>query len=203
MRGFKLEERFPTSGNDTTCAIIYDAAYIMEDNMGVATITDVTQYLSFMLGEEVFALDISKVREVLDSTTVTKVPRTPEFMCGVINLRGGVVPVVDMRLKFGMSKTAKTVNTCIIIVEVSLGGEATVLGALADSVQEVFDLEPDQIEPPPKIGTKLNIEFISGMGKRSDRFVIILDIDRVFSADELTVVQEAEGYISNSEQEED
>ena len=171
--------------------------------MGVATITDVTQYLSFMLGEEVFALDISKVREVLDSTTVTKVPRTPEFMCGVINLRGGVVPVVDMRLKFGMSKTEKTVNTCIIIVEVSLGGEATVLGALADSVQEVFDLEPDQIEPPPKIGTKLNIEFISGMGKRSDRFVIILDIDRVFSADELTVVQEAECYISNSEQEED
>ncbi len=171
--------------------------------MGVATITDVTQYLSFMLGEEVFALDISKVREVLDSTTVTKVPRTPEFMCGVINLRGGVVPVVDMRLKFGMSKTAKTVNTCIIIVEVSLGGEATVLGALADSVQEVFDLEPDQIEPPPKIGTKLNIEFISGMGKRSDRFVIILDIDKVFSADELTVVQEAEGYISNSEQEEE
>ena len=159
--------------------------------MSVAGITETTQYLTFKLEDEVFALDISKVREVLDFTTVTKVPRTPEFMRGVINLRGNVVPVVDMRLKFGMNMTEKTVNTCIIIVEVSVEGESTVLGALADSVQEVIDLEPEQIEPAPKIGTRLRTEFIRGMGKRDDHFIIILDIDRVFSADELSVVQGA------------
>jgi purine-binding chemotaxis protein CheW len=159
--------------------------------MSVAGITETTQYLSFKLDEEIFALDISKVREVLDFTTVTKVPKTPEFMRGIINLRGSVVPVVDMRLKFGMSETEKTVNTCIIIVETVLEGEKIMIGALADSVQEVFDLEADQIEPPPKIGTRLNIDFIKGMGKRDEEFVIILNIDEVFSAEEIALVTRA------------
>ena len=157
--------------------------------MSAAGIMETTQYLTFKLDEEVFALDITKVREVLDFTTVTKVPRTPEFMRGVINLRGSVVPVVDLRLKFGMSKTEKTVNTCIIIVEVKVDDETTVLGALADSVQEVMDLEPDHIEPAPKIGTRLNTAFIKGMGKQNDHFVILLDIDKVFSASELAMGQ--------------
>ena len=143
------------------------------------------QYLTFTLAEELFALDIGKVREVLDYTTVTRVPRTPEFMCGVINLRGNVVPVVDMRRKFGMPPIEKGVNTCIIIVEVTVDGETTVLGAMADSVQEVLDLGPEQIEPVPRIGTKLNIDFIQGMGKDGEKFVMILNIDRVFSVDEL------------------
>ncbi len=157
--------------------------------MSVAGITETTQYLTFKLSDEIFALDISKVREVLDFTNITKVPRTPDFMRGVINLRGSVVPVVDMRLKFGMTKTEKTVNTCIIIVEIALEGDTTILGALADSVQEVIELEPDQIEPAPKIGTRLRTDFIKGMGKRDDYFIIILDIDKVFSADELAMVQ--------------
>jgi purine-binding chemotaxis protein CheW len=157
--------------------------------MSIAEIKEATQHLTFKLDEEVFALDISKVREVLEYTTVTRVPQTPPFMCGVINLRGGVVPVVDLRLKFGMTEAEKTVNTCIIIVEVDLDGEKTVLGALADSVQEVFEFEPDQIEPAPKIGTRLRTEFIKGMGKRDDQFIMILDIDKVFSTDELAVVQ--------------
>ena len=157
--------------------------------MSIAEMTETTQYLTYKLGAEVFALDISKVREVLDFTTVTKVPRTPDFMRGVINLRGSVVPVVDLRLKFGMSATEKTVNTCVIIVEVAVDGETTVLGALADSVQEVIDLAQGQIEPAPKIGTKLNTDFIKGMGKQDERFIIILDIDKVFSVDELSVVQ--------------
>src|SRR5512147_552864 len=125
----------------------------MEVPMSEAGITETTQYLTFKLDDEVFALDITKVREVLDFTTVTKVPRTPEFMRGVINLRGSVVPVVDLRLKFGMTKT---VNTCVIIVEVKVDDETTILGALADSVQEVMDLGPENIEPAPKIGTRLN-----------------------------------------------
>lgn len=145
------------------------------------------QYLTFRLEDEVFALDITQVREVLDFTTVTKVPRTPDFMRGVINLRGSVVPVVDMRLKFGMSRTEQTVNTCIIIVEINLEGEKLVIGALADSVQEVIEIEPGQIEPPPRIGTRLNTEFIQGMGKRDEQFIIILDINKIFSTDELAV----------------
>ena len=157
--------------------------------MSAATITETTQFLTFKLGDEVFALDITKVREVLDFTTVTKVPRTPEFMRGVINLRGSVVPVVDLRLKFGMTKTESSVNTCIIITEVTVDNDTTVLGALADSVQEVLDLDAENIAPAPRIGTKLNTEFIRGMGKQNDRFVIILDIDKVFSVDELALVQ--------------
>lgn len=158
--------------------------------MSVSSGTETNQYLSFILEDEVFALDISKVREVLDYTAVSKVPRTADFMLGVINLRGSVVPVVDMRLKFGLSRTVKTVNTCIIIVEVEIDGETTILGALADSVQEVMDLAPDQIEPPPQIGTRLKTRFIKGMGKREGHFVIILDIDKVFSADELFAAEE-------------
>ena len=143
----------------------------------------VTQLLTFTLGEEIFALDIARVREVMDYTTVTKVPRTPEYMSGVINLRGVVVPVVDMRRKFGMSPTEKTVNTCVIIVELVLEGETVVVGAMADSVCEVIDLESAQIEPAPRIGTSLNTEFIKGMGKHNEIFIIILDIDRCFSGD--------------------
>ena len=153
---------------------------------------ETNQYLTFKLEDEVFGLAIGKVREVLDFTTITKVPRTPEYMRGVINLRGSVVPVVDLHLKFGLAQTEKTVNTCIIIVEISMEGEITVLGALADSVQEVVELEPEQIEPAPKIGTKLNTEFIKGMGKREEEFIILLDIDKVFSNEELSLVQRAE-----------
>lgn len=150
-----------------------------------------TQYLSFMLDKEVFALDITKVREVLDYTSVTKIPQTPEFMRGVINLRGGVVPVIDMRLKFGLPETETTVNTCIIIAEVQINNESVILGALADSVQEVFDLLHDDIEPAPKIGTQINTDFLTGMGKKEDEFVLLLDIDRIFSADEIELVQKA------------
>jgi len=157
--------------------------------MNEAKTMEVAQYLTFMLDEEIFALDISKVREVLDFTAITKVPRTPAFMRGVINLRGSVVPVIDLRLKFGMPKIEKLVGTCIIIVEVAVDGETVVLGALADSVQEVMDLAPDQIEPAPKIGTRLRTEFITGMGKQHDKFIIILDINKVFSTEEIAMVQ--------------
>ena len=157
--------------------------------MSVASISETSQYLTFKLEDEAFALDIGKVREVLDFTTIAKVPQTPDFMLGVINLRGTVVPVVDMRIKFEMNRTQKTVNTCIIIVEIEIDGETNVLGALVDAVQEVMDLDPDQIEPPPRIGTRLNTKFIKGMGKRDDQFTIILDIDKVFSANELSLAR--------------
>jgi purine-binding chemotaxis protein CheW len=159
--------------------------------MSAREITETRQYLTFKLGDEVFATDVAKVREVLDFTTITKIPRTPDFMSGVINLRGNVVPVEDLRLCFEMSKTVKTVNTCVV-VEMLLDGESTVIGALADSVEEVIDLEPDQIEPAPKIGAKIRTDFIKGMGKRDSQFIMILDIDRIFSAEELSAVRSVE-----------
>jgi purine-binding chemotaxis protein CheW len=157
--------------------------------MASATISDTRQYLTFKLGEEVFALEVANVREILEFIPITKVPRTPDFMTGVINLRGSVVPVTDMRLKFGMSETEKTVNTCIIVVEVNIEGEKALLGALVDSVQEVFELEAQQIEPPPRLGLGMKTEFIEGMGKRDNQFVVILDIDKVFSMEELDIAQ--------------
>jgi len=161
--------------------------------MGAAEMTETTQYLTFTLSGEEFALDIAKVREVLDYTTITRVPRMPPHMSGVINLRGSVVPVIDLKMKLGMPATEKTVNTCIVIVEVEMDGELVQTGALADSVQEVMDIDPKAIEPPPRLGTRLRTEFIRGMGKRDDRFLIILDIDRVLADDELALAAEAGG----------
>ncbi len=156
--------------------------------MSVSGIVETLQYLTLKLEEEVFALDVAKVREILELTTITKVPQTPEFMRGVINLRGSVVPVIDMRLMFGMSRTEQTVNTCIIVAEVALNGETIVLGVLADSVQEVVELDPEKIEPAPNIGTKLNTDFIKGMCEVDGHFVMILDIDTVFSTEDITAL---------------
>ena len=148
------------------------------------------QLFTFMLSNEIYGIEISKVREVMDYKKITIVPKTPDFMKGVINLRGGVVPVIDLRLKFGMKETEKTVDTCIIIVDISVDGEQTFIGALADSVKEVITLEPENIEPAPKIGTKLDTEFIKGMGKLNEEFVIVLDIEKIFTTEELVAVKE-------------
>ncbi len=150
--------------------------------------TEATQYLTFTLGEEDFALEIARVREVLDYTTITRVPRMPAFLLGVINLRGNVVPVIDLRLKLGMSAIRRTVDTCIVIVEIEIDGELTRVGALADSVKEVMDLDPSRIAPPPRLGTRLKSEYIKGMGKQEEGFLIILDIDRVLSDEELSLI---------------
>jgi purine-binding chemotaxis protein CheW len=120
---------------------------------------------------------------------VTRVPQAPDYMLGVINLRGSVVPVIDMRRKFGMPEAESTRDTCIVVVDVEVDGDSVIVGALVDSVREVLDLTPEQIEPPPRMGTQLKTELILGMGSLGDRFVVLLDIDRVFSADELALAQ--------------
>ncbi len=157
--------------------------------MSVEAITEVRQYLTFMLDDEMYALDIIRVHSVLDYERVTKVPKTPDFMRGVINLRGSVVPIVDLKLKFGLGRTEQSIDACVIIVEVDVDGEATVLGTLSDSVQEVVDIEPGEIEPPPKIGTRLDTDFIKGMARRGESFIIILDLERIFTLEELSLVQ--------------
>jgi purine-binding chemotaxis protein CheW len=158
--------------------------------MSSEEIMETTQYFTFMLGEEDFALEIGRVREVVDYTTITKVPRMPKFLRGVINLRGNVVPVIDLRLKLDMSETVKTVDTCIVIVEIEIDGELMQMGALADSVKAVIDLDPSQIDPPPKLGTQLKSDFIRGMGKQDDKFIIILEIDRVLTDEDFDVVKD-------------
>ena len=160
--------------------------------MALGEMAESRTYLTFTLDQEDFAVDVAGVREVLDYTTVTRVPRTPDFMKGVINLRGSVVPVVDLRLKFGLPETEKTVDTCVIVLEVEMDGEMTVIGAIADSVREVFELNPGDIEPPPRLGTRFEAQFISGMGKHNDNFIIILDVNKVFSAHELEFFRYAE-----------
>ena len=160
----------------------------MSDN----TIKETAQYLTFKLGEELFALDVTQVREVLDVAAITKVPRSPDYMSGVINVRGNVVPVADMRLKFGMPRIDHTVDTRIVVMELTIDNEVLVIGALADSVHDVMDIDPDQIEPAPKIGAKWNTAFIKGIGKTDDQFIIILDIDKVFSSDEVKLLADAD-----------
>lgn len=145
--------------------------------------TTTGQYLTFTLGGEVFALQIAKVREVLESTGVTDIPRTPEHMLGVINLRGHAVPVVDMRRKLGMRPTEQTVDTCIIILEVESGTEEIVMGALVDSVREVSEMADADIEAAPRLGGGGRDAWIRGMGRREERFVIIVDVDEAFADD--------------------
>ncbi|QWR76323.1 chemotaxis protein CheW [Candidatus Magnetomonas plexicatena] len=160
---------------------------------------EMMQFLTFKLDDEVFALHIEKIREVLEFTSVTKMPRTPEYMRGVINLRGSVVPVIDLKQKFGMSHTKKTVDTCVVITEVEMEGDKVILGAMVDSVKEVMELERSAIEPPPKIGTQLSNEYIEGMGKQGEEFIIILDIDKVFSTIDMSVVAEMKGQVPPEE----
>ncbi|MBF0417099.1 MAG: chemotaxis protein CheW [Magnetococcales bacterium] len=146
---------------------------------------ELTQFLTFHLDQEVFAIDIALIKEVLEVTPLTKIPSTPNFMCGVINLRGNVVSVVDLRRKFGLPDAKPTVNTCIIIIDVTQNGEKIVIGAMVDSVKEVMELDHSQIEPPPKIGTGIRGDFIRGIGKQGHQFVMLLDTDTIFSDAEL------------------
>jgi len=143
------------------------------------------QYLTFTLAEEVYALPIATVREVLELTNITRVPRTPPAMRGVINLRSHAVAVIDLRLKLGLAETAATVNTCIIIAEADLGDGPVVLGALVDAVREVVDIEAQAMGPAPNMGLAVDNAYLKGMARQDNGFVMVLDLDRIFSAEDL------------------
>ncbi|MDD2558611.1 MAG: chemotaxis protein CheW [Desulfuromonadaceae bacterium] len=150
------------------------------------------QYLTFSLDSEMFALPVSQVREILEFTHMTRIPQTPAYMRGVINLRDKVVPVIDMRAKFGLEVVTETVDTCIIIVQVLIDAEALLVGALVDSVQEVLELNQEQIEPPPRMGVQLNTEFLRGMARVDEGFALLLDIDKVFSCNEIAMIRQSQ-----------
>ncbi len=141
----------------------------------------VLSYLSFCLGGEHFASPVTKVLNILEMCPITPVPLAPKYMVGVINLRGSVLPLIDTRVKFGMSATQVSVNTCILVLDIAGEGESTYVGALVDSVQEVLELSEEDILPPPSIGSKFRAEFITGLARKQDKFVMIMDMDKVFS----------------------
>ncbi len=148
----------------------------------------VTQYLTFGLAGEEYAIAVLEVREILEYTVLTKVPGTPAFIRGVMNLRGSVVPVIDLALKFGLEERPITRWTCIIIIEVAHESDRTTIGILADSVSQVVDLRADDIEPPPSFGTGIRVEYLIGMGKLGRKFALILDVDKVLSPTEMMKV---------------
>lgn len=152
--------------------------------------TTTQSYLSFKLGEEMFATNVEKVREILQLTKITKVPQAPDYMLGVINLRGIVLPVIDTRVKFKLPLTEHTENTCIVVLSIEMDNESLMLGAMVDSVMEVFELSEDQIKPSPSIGSKYKSDFITGMVRLDDHFIMLLNMEQVFSTDELTLVKD-------------
>lgn len=149
--------------------------------------SETSQYMTFKLGNELFAIGVAQVREVLEVSQITRVPTAPAYLRGVVNVRGQATPVADLRLKFGLAAVPDTVHTRIIVMELEIDGEAVILGGVADSVHEVIELEPGSIDPPPRIAMRWRSEFIQGMGKRGDDFIIILDVNQVFSSEELAL----------------
>jgi purine-binding chemotaxis protein CheW len=148
------------------------------------------QYLTFSLGDEVFAMDISTVREIIQHAAMTVVPLMPDFVRGVINLRGAVVPVIDLQSRFGRARTLVGKKTCIIIFDARVDGETLELGLMVDSVSEVIDILPSQIEPPPQFGTTIERDFIRGMGKVDGEFIVILEPDRALNVDDMALLVE-------------
>lgn len=151
------------------------------------------QYLTFQLGGEMFAIGILNIKEIIEYGSLTEVPMMPEFIRGVINLRGAVVPVLDLSARFGRKRTEVTRRTCIVIIEVETDDEKHDVGVVVDSVSEVLEIAGGEIEPAPSFGTRIRADFIHGMGKVNGKFVIILSVNNVLSLDDLALLEHAAG----------
>ena len=158
------------------------------------------QYLPFSLGGEVFALGILNVQEIIEFGQITEIPMMPAFIRGVINLRGAVVPVIDLSARFGGSSSTVSRRTCIVIVELGIGEERQDLGVIVDAVNEVLEIPRADIEPPPSFGARIRADFIQGMGKVDGHFVIILNVERVLSTEEITLLASMNGDTSAGEE---
>jgi purine-binding chemotaxis protein CheW len=152
--------------------------------------TIIDSYLSFKLGDDLFAANAGKVLNILEMCKITEIPKAPDYMKGIINLRGKVLPVIDLRLKLGMSQTAITANTCIIVFDILIDGESVLVGAMIDAVQAVLEFDKSEINPPPSIGSKYRSDFIIGVTKINDSFIMILDMDTILTVDESFVLSE-------------
>lgn len=146
-------------------------------------------YLTFGLDREVYGIEILTVQEIIGIIAVTSIPKTPDFVRGVINLRGQIIPVIDLRLKFGMTEIDDTERTCIIVVGVVSAGRAVTTGIIVDEVAEVTDISSDRIEPAPTFGTTVTTDFILGMGKVGDKVIMLLDAEKILAGDEITALE--------------
>jgi len=157
------------------------------------------QYLTFLLAGEEYAIGILKVKEIIEYDTVTTVPKTPHWVQGVINLRGAVVPVVDLGLKFGLEERPVTKTTCIVIVEGQVEGQSTLMGVMADAVSQVMDIAAGDVQEVPTFGTRIKVDYLQGMAQLGKKFVLLLDIDKVLSADEVQDLTAAATTLSEAE----
>lgn len=164
--------------------------------------TKINSYLTFKLGDEMFGANVGKILNILEMTKITKVPKSPPYMKGVINLRGSVLPLIDTRVKFDLGETEFTTSTCILVLDIELNNESVHVGALVDSVQEVIEIDDSQIQPPPSIGSKYKSEFIEGMAKINDEFIMLLNMDLIFSTQEISLLRESSGEVEVSEEKE-
>jgi len=160
-------------------------------NTAKAMVEKEGKYLSFTLADEEYGIGILKIKEIIGMMAITTVPQTPDFVKGVINLRGKVIPVIDLRLKFGMEAMDYTERTCIIVVEIEKDSGTVQIGIVVDSVSEVLSIKGDDVEPPPTFGTKLETDYILGMAKMEGGVKILLDIDRVLNAEEIAAIEKA------------
>ncbi|TGL37516.1 chemotaxis protein CheW [Leptospira perdikensis] len=154
------------------------------------------QYLTFLISEELFGLGILYIKEIIEFESVTHVPMMPDYIPGVINLRGNVVPVIDLNTRFYKKKTGTTRKTCIIITEIKLETETIDVGLLVDAVNEVVDITPESIEEPPSFGSKIRLDFIQGLGKLDNKFVIILKVNQILELSELQAIQETSSNVT-------
>lgn len=177
---------------------------ITREEINRETEQNVQQYLTFMIGGEEYAVSLLKVKEIIEYDTVTQIPKTPEWIRGVINLRGSVVPVIDLAVKFRQAPSVAGKLTCIVITEVQSGDEASVMGIMADSVRQVIDLRPQDVEEPPTFGTRIKVDYLLGMARSGKKFCLLLDTEKVLSTDELLELPDTvEQVASASEQEHD
>jgi purine-binding chemotaxis protein CheW len=157
-----------------------------------ARVTSTTgKYLTFSLEQEVYGLAVLKVQEIIGVMMVTQVPRMPPFVRGVINLRGRIIPVIDLRVQFGLARQDDTAKTCIIVVQIHQNGRSVTMGIIVDEVAEVLDLAGEQIEPPPSFGTAVSTDFILGMGKVAQKVIMLLDIDRILTSEQVRQAEQA------------
>jgi len=160
----------------------------VEGQAALSAAQEPQQYLTFMLGGEVFAIGILHIKEIIEYGQLTTVPMMPDFIRGVINLRGAVVPVVDLASRFGGKPSAITRRSCIVILELRIGDDTQVIGVVVDAVNEVLEIAAGDIEPPPAFGTRIRTDFIQGMGKVQEKFIILLNVDSVLSADDFALL---------------
>jgi purine-binding chemotaxis protein CheW len=155
------------------------------------SVSDIKSYLTFRLGEEIFACHVNKLLSILEIPKITEVPGSPKYMKGIIDLRGKVLPLIDIRIKLKMPPVEFTKDTCIVVMDINLDSDNLLLGVLVDAVVEVMEFDNDKILPPPNLGKKYHSKFIYGIVKREDKFIMLIDIDKLFSMDEIDYLREA------------